>query len=180
MSRLFRIACGVCSALLVLGSSATATEPENAPNSPVCETASSGLMTFSTEDRLLRLAITFVQADAAVIPTVVRFINANGMVIKTQRAELRDNRPVIVELTRNDIGEQPDLLVRVEVSQRLPERRANGYPIVTTLQPIARDGSARFLSTWTTPGSPGSLIPGGPIVLKACLVPPGDDPSDSR
>jgi len=161
-------------ALLILAASVTTTATSTevtspVPSGPVFESSSSGLITFSIEDRVIRVAVAFVQRDVAAVPTVVRFIDAQGTVLKTQRAELRDGQPVIAELTRQDIGEQLDVLVRAEVTQKFPERRSTAYPVVITLQPIAREGFGRFGLTWFGGSCPtGSGFPGGPYASVSC------------
>jgi hypothetical protein len=163
MSRISGWLCAGWLALLGLAAAPTAAEVASTVSAgPVYERISSGLVTFSTEDRLIRVAIAFVQRDDATVPTVVRFVDARGTVLKTRSADLRANQPVVVELTRQDIGEQPDLLVRAEALLNFPEPRPAGYPVVTTMQLIAREGFARLLLSWYGGVCPtGSHIPFG-------------------
>jgi hypothetical protein len=136
-----------------------------AANTPVFESDSSGLIAFSAEDAAIRVAVVFAEQDEAVVPTVIRFLDARGNVLKRQRGELRDGQPVIVELTRQDVGAQADLLVRVEVIHKLPGVRNHPYPIIVTTQPIALGGFGRFALDW----GGGSCGCPGP----ACGPPPG-------
>jgi hypothetical protein len=115
---------------------------------PVFELTSSGLLTYSIEDRALRVAIVFAEKDEAVVPTVVRFIDAKGNVLKRVRGDLHDGQPIVAELTRRDVGPRSDLLVRVEVVHKLPGVRAAPYPILVTTQAIAIGGFARVVLPW--------------------------------
>jgi hypothetical protein len=130
------------------------------PDTAVIDTTSSGLLTFSTEDKAIRVAAVFVQPDDAVIPTIVRFVDSRGRILKQRRSDLRDGAPIIVELTRAEVGTSGELLVRVEVVHRLPGVREARYPIVVTTQPIAISGMGRLVLTWNG-GICGEPIPPG-------------------
>jgi hypothetical protein len=119
---------------------------------PILESTTSGLLTFSSEDKALRVAIVFAEQDDAVVPTLVRFIDSKGAVIKQTKGELRADQPVMAQLTRSDVGARPDLLVRVEVLHELPGARVNPYPILVTTQPLDLGGAGRFLLNWNTGG----------------------------
>jgi len=120
----------------------------NAQTALVPELTSTGLLTFSEQDRVIRVAILFVEEDDAVVATTVRFVDASGIVLKTRHADLSYGAPFIAELTRSDVGNRADVLVRAEVFQKFPGERQLGYPILITLQPIAKDGSGRHLIEW--------------------------------
>lgn len=120
----------------------------SASAAPVFESDSSGLITFSAEDTAIRVAITFAEEEEAIVPTVVRFLDARGNVLKRHRGELRDGQPVVVELTRRDLLSPADVLVRVEVTHKLPGLRDHRYPIIVTTQPIALGGFGRFVLDW--------------------------------
>lgn len=136
--------------LLVL---ATAALPMLAlAGNPIFESTSSGLLTFSGEDKALRVAIVFAEQDDTVVPTRVRFIDSKGKVLKQTKGDLRADQVVIAQLTRADVGTSTDLLVRVEVLHELPGIRANFYPILVTMQPLALNGAARFVINWNTGG----------------------------
>jgi hypothetical protein len=119
---------------------------------PIIESTSSGLLTFSSEDKALRVAIVFAEQDDAVVPTLVRFIDSKGKVLKQTKGELRADQAVIAQLTRSDVGASTDLLVRVEVLHQLPGERVSPYPILVTTQPLALGGAARFSLDWNTGG----------------------------
>jgi hypothetical protein len=119
---------------------------------PIFESSTSGLLTFSSEDKALRVAIVFAEQDEAVVPTLVRFIDSRGKVLKTTKGELRKDQAVIAQLTRSDVGASTDLLVRVEVVHELPGVRVNPYPILVTMQPLALGGAGRFTLNWDTGG----------------------------
>jgi hypothetical protein len=127
---------------------------------PVLESTSSGLITFSSEDKALRVAAVIAERDDAVVPTLVRFIDARGNELKRTRGELRYGQPIVAELTRADVGARSDVLVRVEVLHKLPGVRERRYPILVTMQPIALNGSARYLVGWN--GGPCGNPLGGP------------------
>jgi hypothetical protein len=117
---------------------------------PILESSSSGLLTFSPESQSLRVAVAFVKQDDAVVPTLVRFIDTRGNVIKQTKGELRADQPVIAQLTRTDVGARADMLVRVEVLQQLPGPRLSPYPILVTTQPFG--GIGGFVLNWDTGG----------------------------
>jgi hypothetical protein len=119
---------------------------------PIFESSSSGLLTFSTEDKALRVAIVFAKQDDAVVPTLVRFIDSRGKVLKQTKGELRADQAVVAQLTRSDVGASGDLLVRVEVLHELPDARLTPYPILVTTQPLALGGAGRFTLNWNTGG----------------------------
>ena len=133
---------------------------QEATDTAVIDTTSSGLLTFSAEDKAIRVAAVFVQPDEAVIPTLVRFLDSRGKVLKQRRSDLRDGAPIIVELTRADVGTNSELLVRVEVVHKLPGVREARYPIVVTTQPIALNGMGRLVWGWNG-GICGEPIPPG-------------------
>ena len=133
---------------------------QSVTDAAVIDTTSSGLMTFSAEDKAIRVAAVFAQAEEAIVPTIVRFIDSRGKVLKQRRSDLRDGAPIVVELTRADVGTSGELLVRVEVVHRLPGVREARYPIVVTTQPIALNGMGRFVWGWNG-GICGEPIPPG-------------------
>jgi len=119
---------------------------------PILESSTTGLLTFSSEDKALRVAVVFAEQDEAVVPTLVRFIDSRGKVLKQTKGELRADQAVIAQLTRSDVGASTDLLVRVEVVHELPGARLNPYPILVTMQPLALGGAGRFVLDWDTGG----------------------------
>lgn len=121
-------------------------------SAPVLEEHSTGLMTFSGQDKSLRVAIAFVKNDEAVIPIVIKFVDARGRILKRQRAELRDGQPFVAELTRADVAGRGELLVRAAILFQLPGARQNLYPVLASVQPIALDGSARLVWQLPPPG----------------------------
>ena len=133
---------------------------QEATSTPVIDTTSTGLFTFSTDDKAIRVAAVLVQREEEVIPTIVRFVDARGQVLKQLRGELRDGGPIVAELTRADVGARGDLLVRVEVVHKLPGVRETRYPIVVTTQPIAMNGAGRLIWGWNG-GICGEPIPPG-------------------
>jgi hypothetical protein len=137
---------------------------------PVIESASSGLFTFSREERAVRVAAAFVARDGAVVPTRVRFLDQGGNLLKEVRGTLSDGFPVIAELTRDDVAGRGDLLVRVEVVHKLPGKRRATYPIVVSTQPIGPTGSGSFVLNWPGGTCGEEILPGtsaGP------RIPPG-------
>jgi len=145
------------SASLLAGSPALS---QTASDTPVIDTTSTGLFTFSAEDKAIRVAAVLVEREEETIPTIVRFIDANGRVLKQHRTELRDGKSVVVELTRAEVGANGDVLVRVQVVHKLPRVRESRYPIVVTAQPIALNGSGRLVWGWNG-GICGEPIPPG-------------------
>jgi hypothetical protein len=115
---------------------------------PILESSSSGLLTFSSETQSLRVAVVFAKQDDAVVPTLVRFIDTKGNVLKQTKGELRADQPVIAQLTRTDVGARSDVLVRVEVLHQLPGARYSPYPILVTTQPVG--GAGGFVLNWNT------------------------------
>jgi hypothetical protein len=150
MIRISRLLHSACHSTLLLV--ATPAVSEQGSGRPVLESTSSGLLTFSGEDKALRVAVVLVQQDEAVVPTLVRFIDARGGIVKQQRGELRNGQPLVAELMRRDVGARSDLLVRVEVLHKLPGLRDSRYPILVTTQPISLNGSARFVVAWNGGG----------------------------
>jgi hypothetical protein len=140
---------------------------------PVPETTSSGLLTFSEHDRAIRVAVVFAEKDDAVVATTVRFVDARGVVLKTRRGNLSHGAPLIAELTRSDVGYRADVLVRVEVFHQLPGVRPRRYPILITLQPISDDGFGRFLAAWNGGGCgcPTCSDPENPGRHASCIPP---------
>jgi len=114
----------------------------------VPELTSSGLLTFSAHDRVIRVAIVFAKENHAVVDTTVRFIDARGIVLKARRGNLSYGAPFIAELSRSDVGGRDDVLVRAEVLFNLPGEPEARNPILISLQPISEDGSGRFLISW--------------------------------
>ena len=158
MNTLARLLCTASlPALLLAGSTALS---QTQTDSAVMDTTSTGLFTFSAEDKAIRVAAVFVEREETVIPTVVRFIDARGQVLKQLRADLRDGVPVIAELTRADVGARGDVLVRVQVVHKLPGVRETRYPIIVTTQPIALNGFGRLVWGWNG-GICGEPIPPG-------------------
>jgi hypothetical protein len=115
---------------------------------PVYEVSSSGLLTFSSMDKAIRVAITLVNPDDAVVETTVNFVDARGLVLKKVRGQMRDGQPLVAELSRRDVGDQANVLLRVQVIHKLPGVRDTPYPIVVTVQPISLDGFGRYLTAW--------------------------------
>jgi hypothetical protein len=115
---------------------------------PILESSSSGLLTFSPESQTLRVAVVFAKQDDAVVPTLVRFIDTKGNVLKQMKGELRADQPVIAQLSRTDVGTRADMLVRVEVLHQLPGARYSPYPILVTTQPIGGLGGS--FAAWNT------------------------------
>jgi hypothetical protein len=157
----------VCRAVVFAGLTALAgltAFADTASAAPVFDTSSSGLITFSSQDMAIRVAVVFAVPDEAVVPTTVRFLDAQGNVLKQQRGELRDGQPVVVELTRQDVVPRGDLLVRVQVVHKLPAIRDRRYPITVTAQPIAPGGFGRFVLDWGTGtcGCPSGYVCGPP------------------
>jgi hypothetical protein len=151
---------GACAAL----SLAAMPVSSQAPPLPVVESTSSGLFTFSREERVVRVAAAFVAPDNSVVPTVVRFLDKGNLVLKEVRGSLSDGIPVIAELTRADVAGRGDLLVRVEVLHKLPGLRLLAYPIVVSVQPIGPTGSGSLVLNW----------PGGTCGIP---LPPNTSPS---
>jgi hypothetical protein len=134
--------------LLSIGIASAAEPSERISSKLIFESTSSGLIQFSRRDRAIRVAVAFAKQDDAVVETLVNFVDENGTVIKQQRGDLRDRSPVVAELTRQDVGEQTELLVRVEVVHKLPGVRRQPYPILVTMQPISHGGFGRFVIDW--------------------------------
>jgi hypothetical protein len=157
---MIRIIPMLCSALLATlfaagGLPAAAQSTVSPSSTPVFDWTSSGLITFSDKDKAIRVTVVFADHDAAVVETVVNFFDASGTILKKQRGELRDGEPVVAELTRRDVADRPDLLVRVQVIHKLPGKRERRYPILVTLQPISSEGFGRWLQGWNGGGCGG-------------------------
>jgi hypothetical protein len=142
---------------------------------PIVDSTSSGLFTFSREERSVRVAAVFVTKDSAVVPTLVRFLDQNGNVLKQVRGDLSEGNALVAELTRDDVAGRGDLLVRVEVHHQLPGLRRERFPIMVSLQPIGPDGSGVWLAAWppgtcSNPGpGAGPPVNSGPYAM--CLPP---------
>jgi hypothetical protein len=159
---------------LALLIAATPVSSHTAPPKPVLEATSSGLITFSAQEKAIRVAAVFTAKDNAVVPTLVRFLDANGNVLKQERGDLSDGNPVVAELTRADVAGLGDLLVRVEVVHKLPRVRRARYPIIVSTQPIGLNGSGSLALFWPggvcgNPLPPGTL-PGQPIQPGAAVM----------
>src|SRR5688572_2713240 len=129
---------------------------------PITESTSSGLFTFSREERAIRVAAVFTEKDSAVVPTLVRFLDQSGNVLKQVRGDLSEGNAVVAELTRADVAGHGDLLVRVEVLHRLPGLRRQRYSILVSTQPIGPGGSASFALFWPG-GTCGVPLPPGTL-----------------
>ena len=134
--------------IAILPLALTAATIANAQTTTLPELTSSALLTFSEHDRAIRVAIVFAEKDDAVVETMVRFVDARGNVLKVRRGNLSDAAPFIAELTRSDVGNRADVLVRAEVFHKLPGARRTRYPILISLQPISTDGIGRYLTAW--------------------------------
>lgn len=151
---------------LVLVLAATPASSDTTSQKPILESTSSGLFTFSGEERAIRVAAVFTAKDGAVVPTLVRFLDKGGNVLKQVRGDLSEGNAVVAELTRADVAGLGDLLVRVEVLHRLPGVRRERYSILVSTQPIGPAGSGSFALFWPggtcgIPPLPGTL-PGQP------------------
>jgi hypothetical protein len=159
--------------LLVLAASPASSDAGS--QTPIIDSTSSGLFTFSKEERAVRVAAVFVTKDSTVIPTLVRFLDQNGNVLKQVRGDLSEGNAVVAELTRDDVAGRGDLFVRVEVHHQLPGLRRERFPIMVSLQPIGADGSGGWLAAWP-PGTCSNPGPGaGPPVNSgayAMCIPP--------
>ena len=118
---------------------------------PVIEVTSSGLVTLSANQQALRVAVVFAEQDDAIVPTLVRFIDAKGNVLKRHRGELSEGKPVIAEFEPS-AGSRANELVRVEVWHKLPGVRARRYPILVTTQSIDPPGVGGFVMDWNGGG----------------------------
>lgn len=155
---------------LVLLLGAVPVSSQTATQKPITESTSSGLFTFSREERAIRVAAVFAAKDSAVVPTLVRFLDQGGNVLKEVRGDLSQDNPVIAELTRDDVAGLGDLLVRVEVLHKLPGIRRERYPIIVSTQPIGPTGSGSLALFWPG-GTCGAIIPPG--TLPGQPIPPG-------
>lgn len=134
-------------AMMLLTAPAHATTPVS--SQPIYELTSSGLITLDAKDQKLRVAIVFAEQDDATVPTLVRFVDAKGNILKQQRGDLSAGMPLIAELNRRNIEKRAELLVRVEVIHKLPGDRERVYPILVTVQPISRSPAiSGFVLDW--------------------------------
>ena len=147
MNRIIRMLGTALPLVLLLG--AMPVSSDTALQGPVVESTSSGLFTFSREERAIRVAAVFAAKDSAVVPTLVKFLDQGGNVLKQVRGDLSEDNAVVAELTRDDVAGRGDLLVRVEVLHKLPAVRREPYSIIVSTQPISPSGS----------GSPGCSGP---------------------
>ena len=85
MIRISRRLSAAASLLLVLA--ATPVSSDTALQKPVIESTSSGLITFSREEKAIRVAAVFAAKDRAVVPTLVRFLDQGGNVLKEVRGD---------------------------------------------------------------------------------------------
>jgi hypothetical protein len=168
MNRISRILGTASALMLLLGAIPVASQ--TALQKPVIDLTSSGLITFAREERAIRVAAVFAAQDTAVVPTLIRFVDRSGNVLKQVTGELSDNNAVVAELTRDDVAGLGDLLVRVEVIHKLPGVRRERYPIIVTIQPIGPTGPGSLVLTWS-----GGIcgIPFPPGTLPAQTIPPG-------
>jgi hypothetical protein len=160
---------------LVLVLAAMPVSSDAGSTTPIVDSTSSSLFTFSQKERTVRVAAVFVTKDSTVVPTLVRFLDQDGNVLKQVRGDLSQNKAVVAELTRDDVAGLGDLLVRVEVHHLLPGLRRDRLPIMVSLQPIGPDGSGGWLAAWP-PGTCSNPGPGaGPPVNSSpyamCLPP---------
>ncbi len=146
MMRISRIFYMAWIAILPISLTSVTTAHAQAP--PLLEMTSSGLLTFSERDRTLRVAIVFAETNPAVVETIVRFVDARGQVLKTRRGNVSDGMPLIVDLTRSDVGNRGEVLVRAEVFHRFPVPRTTRYPILISLQSTSMDGTSHLFLTW--------------------------------
>jgi hypothetical protein len=121
---------------------------QTTPQTPVIDSTSSGLFTFSREERAIRVAAVFAAKDPAVVPTLVRFLDQRSNVLKEVRGDLSENNAVVAELTREDVTGRGDLLVRVQVLHKLPGLRRARYPIVVSTQAICATGCGCMPIFW--------------------------------
>ena len=135
---------GLCAGLVL----AAMPVSSDTPVQPVYESTSSGLFAFSREEIMVRVAVVFAASDTAVVPTLVRYLDQSGNLLKQVRGDLSDGVPVIAQLTHADVGGRGDLLIRVEVVHKLPGFRREVYPILVTTQPIGPNGSGSFVLSW--------------------------------
>lgn len=143
MNRISRTLCTALSVVPFLA--ATPASSQTASQRPIIESASSGLIAFSREERIIRVAAVFAQKDIATVPTLVKFLDSRDVVLKQVRGDLSEGNAVIAELTRADVAGRGDLLVRVEVRQELPGLRRKPYPIMNSVQAI---GPASVAMHW--------------------------------
>jgi hypothetical protein len=149
---------------LVLLLGATPVSSDTPSPRPVIESTSSGLLTFSREEKAIRVAAVFAAKDSAVVPTLVRFLDQRGNVLKQVRGDLSEDNAVVAELTREDVAGLGDLLVRVEVHHKLPGVRRQTYPIIVSTQPIGAGGSGSLAIFWPG-GTCGNPSPSGTVVV---------------
>ena len=149
---------------LVLLLAATPVSSGTASQRPVIESTSSGLLTFSREERAIRVAAVFTAKESAVVPTLVRFLDQRGNVLKQVRGDLSEDHAVVAELTREDVAGLGDLLVRVEVLHKLPGVRREPYRIIVSTQPIGAGGSGSLAVFWPG-GTCGNPSPSGTVAV---------------
>lgn len=143
-----------------------------AQTATVPELTSSGLLTFSAHDSVIRVAIVFARENTSVVDATVRFIDATGAVLKTRRANLSYGAPIIAELSRSDVGGRDGVLVRAEVLLNLPAQREVRHPILISLQTISGDGIGRYLVTWNGGGCGCPTSGSEPTGRWASCIPP--------
>jgi hypothetical protein len=168
MIRISRKLSPALSLMLVLA--ATPASSDTAAQKPVIESTSSGLITFSREEKAIRVAAVFAAKDRAVVPTLVRFLDRGGNVLKEVRGDLTEDDALVAELTRDDVAGRGDLLVRVEVVHKLPRMRRERYPIIVSTQPIGPSGSGSLALFWPG-GTCGNFLPPGTVPGQP--IPPG-------
>jgi hypothetical protein len=139
---------------------------QTTPPTPIIDSTSSGLFTFSQEARAIRVAAVFAAKDPAVVPTLVRFLDQRSNVLKEVRGDLSQNNPVVAELTREDVAGRGDLLVSVQVHHKLPGLRRARYPIVVSTQAICATGCGCMTIFWRG-GSCGNPQPQPPWTAAA-------------
>lgn len=161
MFRISRMLRTVLPMVLILAAM-TVSSPATA-QSPIVDSTSSGLFTFSREEGAIRVAAVFTAQDSAVVPTLVRFLDQGGIVLKEVRGDLRENNAVVAELTRNDVAGRGDLLVRVVVLHKLPGVRRPSYPIIVSTQSIRPTGGAGSLAIFWPGGTCGNPQPTGAL-----------------
>jgi hypothetical protein len=157
MKRVMRMLC--TAGLMALASTIMAADPD--PVVPITVWTSSGLVTFAGPDRAIRVAVAFTRDDPDTVYTVVKFVDAHGNLLKQGDGEVRDDEPLVVDLTRSDVGVRTDVLVRAVIEHTLPRTRERAYPIVVTLQPIGANGSGLSLTTLPPCWERGSCPIGG-------------------
>lgn len=165
MIRISRLLGTALSLVLVLA--AAPVSSDTALQRPIIELTSTALFTFSREERAVRVAAVFTAKDSAVVPTLVRFLDQHGNVLKQVRGDLSEGNAVVAELTRAEVAGRGDLLVRVEVLHKFQGLRRERYSILVSAQPIGPTGSGSIGIFW--PGGrcgiplPPGTVPGEPL-----------------